>query len=312
MLFRTRHAQHQHNLPDVYGPLKGHKISGEEDLGVLEDIPEVYGPLKGHTISGEEDIIRRQEQKKLGVALQIKLACAKAEAQIARAKAEADAEAKLAAKAEADAKLPRELARVKAKEELAPDETLAPALQSQPQSPSMERCATDFPREGDSDWDEFYDLGYRPGDHLLSNIPNPKDKRSDLTTIHDVYSVDDELKLTPTTSTVTITTAILTTPHIGRRIRKKFFGKWHSGIITSSDEEDLYHVKYDDGDSEDLDHDEMHKCLLSHEENESIAKKKKENNAKHQQRFRDAKKANVRTNTFVIIMIATCLILFIV
>ena len=79
MLFRTRHAQHQHNLPDVYGPLKGHKISGEEDLGVLEDIPEVYGPLKGNAISGEEDIIRRQEQKKLGVALQIKLACAKAE-----------------------------------------------------------------------------------------------------------------------------------------------------------------------------------------------------------------------------------------
>ena len=177
MLFRTRHAQHQHNLPDVYGPLKGHKISGEEDLGVLEDIPEVYGPLKGHTISGEEDIIRRQEQKKLGVALQIKLACAKAEAQIARAKAEADAEAKLAAKAEADAKLARELARVKAKEELAPDETLAPALQSQP--PSMERLATDFPHEDDSDWEEFYDQGYRPGDHLLFNIPNPKDKRKD-------------------------------------------------------------------------------------------------------------------------------------
>ena len=185
MLFRTRHAQHQHNLPDVYGPLKGHKISGEEDLGVLEDIPEVYGPLKGHTISGEEDIIRRQEQKKLGVALQIKLACARSEAQqIARAKAEADAEAKLAAKAEADAKLPRELARVKAKEELAPDETLAPALQSQPQSPSMERFATDFPREGDPDWDEFYDEGYRPGDHLLFNIPNPRDTRKDLP-LHD-------------------------------------------------------------------------------------------------------------------------------
>jgi hypothetical protein len=65
--------------------------------------------------------------------------------------------------------------------------------------------------------------------------------------------------------------------YIGRHIRKKFAdGKWYSGIITSSDEEDLYHVKYDDGDSEDLDHDEMHECLLSHEENESIAKKKKE------------------------------------
>ncbi len=100
--------------------------------------------------------------------------------------------------------------------------------------------------------------------------------------------------------------------YIGRRIRKKFLGKWYSGIITSSGEEDLYHVKYDDGDSEDLDHDEMHECLLSHEENESIANKKKEANAKYQQRFRDAKKANVRTNTFVIIMIATCLILYIV
>ena len=113
-------------------------------------------------------------------------------------------------------------------------------------------------------------------------------------------------------SDFTTSTAILTTPHIGRRIRKNFFGKWHSGIITSSDEEDLYHVKYDDGDSEDLDHDEMHKCLLSHEENESIAKKKKEAHAKCQQRSRDAKKVNVRTNTFVIIMIATCLILYIV
>ena len=96
-------------------------------------------------------------------------------------------------------------------------------------------------------------------------------------------------------------------------IRKQFLGKWYSGIITSWDEEDqLYHVKYDDGDSEDLDHDEMHECLLSHEENESIAKEKKETHAKCQQSFRDAKKANVRTNTFVIIMIATCLIMYIV
>ena len=93
-------------------------------------------------------------------------------------------------------------------------------------------------------------------------------------------------------------------------IRKQFFGKWYSGIITSWDEEDkLYHVKYDDGDSEDLDHDELHKYL---EKDKSIAKKKKEDNAKYKQRSRDAKKANVRTNTFVIIMIATCLIMYIV
>ena len=93
-------------------------------------------------------------------------------------------------------------------------------------------------------------------------------------------------------------------------IRKQFFGKWYSGIITSWDEEDkLYHVKYDDGDSEDLDHDELHKYL---EKDKSIAKNKKEKHAKCQQRSRDAKKANVRTNTFVIIMIATCLIMYIV
>ncbi len=71
----------------------------------------------------------------------------------------------------------------------------------------------------------------------------------------------------------------------------------------------MYHVKYDDGDSEDLDHEEMHECL---QENKSIANKKKENNAKRRQRSRDAKKASVRTNTFAIIMIATCLIMYIV
>ena len=82
---------------------------------------------------------------------------------------------------------------------------------------------------------------------------------------------------------------------IGRRIRKKFSNKWYSGIINSWDGENkLYHVKYDDGDSEDLDHDEMHECLLHHEQNED----KKEAHVKRQQRFRDAKKASVRTNTF--------------
>jgi hypothetical protein len=140
------------------------------------------------------------------------------------------------AEADAEAKLARELARVKAEADA--KEELARAV---------------LARAGISEAD------------LINALS------SDFTTIHDVYNVEDELKLTPTTSTVTITTAILTTPHIGRRIRKKFFGKWHSGIITSSDEDDLYHVKYDDGDSEDLDHDEMHKCLLYHEENESIS-----------------------------------------
>ncbi len=43
----------------------------------------------------------------------------------------------------------------------------------------METLANNFPQEDDSDWEDFYDQGYRPGDHLLSNIPNPRDKRKD-------------------------------------------------------------------------------------------------------------------------------------
>ena len=115
-----------------------------------------------------------------------------------------EAEAKEAAAKLASEKL--ELACVNAKadakEELAPDETLVPTLQSHPQSPStdetlvptlqslvanitgddsrsMERFANDFPREGDADWEEFYDQGYRYGDHLLFNIPNPRVKGKD-------------------------------------------------------------------------------------------------------------------------------------
>ena len=33
---------------------------------------------------------------------------------------------------------------------------------------------SNFPREGDEDWDDFEAQGYRAGDHLLSNIPNPR------------------------------------------------------------------------------------------------------------------------------------------
>ena len=98
-----------------------------------------------------------------------------------------EAEAKEAAAKLASEKLelPCVNAKADAKEELAPDETLVPTLQSLvanitgDESRSMERFANDFPREGDADWEEFYDQGYRPGDHLLSNIPNPKDKRKD-------------------------------------------------------------------------------------------------------------------------------------
>ena len=115
-----------------------------------------------------------------------------------------EAEAKEAAAKLASEKLelPCVNAKADAKEELAPDETLVPTLQSHPQSPStdetlvptlqslvanitgdesrsMERFANDFPREGDADWDEFYDQGYRYGDHLLFNIPNPRVKGKD-------------------------------------------------------------------------------------------------------------------------------------
>ena len=115
-----------------------------------------------------------------------------------------EAEAKEAAAKLASEKLelPCVNAKADAKEELAPDETLVPTLQSHPQSPStdetvvptleslvanitgdesrsMERFANDFPREGDADWEEFYDQGYRYGDHLLFNIPNPRVKGKD-------------------------------------------------------------------------------------------------------------------------------------
>ena len=54
--------------------------------------------------------------------------------------------------------------------------------------------------------------------------------------------------------------------YVGRRIDKRFNRKWYSGTITAWDAEDkVYHVKYDDSDSEDLDHGEMHGCLVSHE-----------------------------------------------
>ena len=43
----------------------------------------------------------------------------------------------------------------------------------------METLANDFPQEDDSDWEEFEAEGYRPGDHLLFNIPNPRDKCKD-------------------------------------------------------------------------------------------------------------------------------------
>ena len=58
----------------------------------------------------------------------------------------------------------------------------------------------------------------------------------------------------------------LSSPYIGRRIRKKLCRKWSTGIITAWDAVDkLYHVRYDEDDSEDLDHNEMHECLMCFE-----------------------------------------------
>ena len=58
---------------------------------------------------------------------------------------------------------------------------------------------------------------------------------------------------------------------IGRRIRKLRIGndfsrKWYTGIITAWDPDDkMYHAKYDDNDSEDLDHKEMFECINTFE-----------------------------------------------
>ena len=54
---------------------------------------------------------------------------------------------------------------------------------------------------------------------------------------------------------------------IGRRIEKKFGAKWHGGKVTSTEvdidtNENLWHVKYDDGDSEDLGSSEIGVALL--------------------------------------------------
>ena len=58
---------------------------------------------------------------------------------------------------------------------------------------------------------------------------------------------------------------------IGRRIRKlrirnDLSRKWYTGTITAWDPDDkMYHAKYDDNDSEDLDHKEMFECINTFE-----------------------------------------------
>ena len=70
---------------------------------------------------------------------------------------------------------------------------------------------------------------------------------------------------------------ILSSPYIGRRIRKMFCGKWSTGIITAWDPDDrLYRAKYDDNDSEDLDHNKMHECLMCFEKHWSQKQRRTE------------------------------------
>ncbi len=55
--------------------------------------------------------------------------------------------------------------------------------------------------------------------------------------------------------------------YVGRCIQKQFGKDIYSGTITAWDAEDnLYHVRYDDGDSEDLTDGEMQLCLIANEE----------------------------------------------
>ena len=64
--------------------------------------------------------------------------------------------------------------------------------------------------------------------------------------------------------------------YVGRRINKRFDRKWYTGTITAWDVDDkLYHVKYDDSDSEDLDHGQMHGCLISQRTQEHLQQRTK-------------------------------------
>jgi hypothetical protein len=84
----------------------------------------------------------------------------------------------------------------------------------------------------------------------------------------------------------------LSSSYIGRRIRKRFCRKWYTGIITAFDPDDkLYHAKYDDDDSEDLDHNEMHKCLISFEKHWSQQQLAKQRKHELQRRRRNVSRA---------------------
>jgi hypothetical protein len=70
------------------------------------------------------------------------------------------------------------------------------------------------------------------------------------------------------THTITVNSAsssstLMPNTYVGRRIHKKFGRKMIPATITAWDaEHDLYHVKYDDDDSEDLDINEMQRSLV--------------------------------------------------
>ena len=88
---------------------------------------------------------------------------------------------------------------------------------------------------------------------------------------------------------------------IGRRIRKLRIGndfsrKWYTGIITAWDPDDkMYHAKYDDNDSEDLDHNEMFECINTFEKYWQQQQKRNVQQQKRnvQQRERRRKNAEV-------------------
>jgi hypothetical protein len=81
----------------------------------------------------------------------------------------------------------------------------------------------------------------------------------------------------------------LSSVFIGRRIRKEFSRKWYTGRITAYDPDDKsYHAKYDDNDSEDLDHNEMHECMMSFEKHWSQQRKQRRNEMQRERRRKNA------------------------
>ena len=62
-------------------------------------------------------------------------------------------------------------------------------------------------------------------------------------------------------------------PEVGMTVQKDFDGEPYWGSITAIDEDDngvkLYHIKYDDGDEEDMDYDECFSALKEKPDDDS-------------------------------------------